>query len=367
MLEPIIVTVTAIHICLWLVLWVGFERSKRKSERFRHMNVDSGPSGDVSVIVAARNEISNLSALRQCLDQQSIQPYQILLIDDNSTDGTAEFFHDWSTQNPRLRVLSNPSTEQPRKKRALAFALSKTKTPFVALTDADCRPGEEWLSALVNYRAEDTVILGYSPFIAEPSFLNRIARLETFVAGFLGASAEGLGTPYTAVGRNIAYPVKLFNEVGGFGSSMHVLSGDDDLFVQNAAHRGAETVHAFGRDTYVPSVGPSSWTEWLRQKKRHTSASRSYRPHIKFWLGLFHVSSLAPWIAPLVLGVHGLILLALKLALEWLTIGRAAHVLNESSFTPLYPIWSFVYLLYNILVAPIGVVFGGPKDWRTNP
>ena len=59
----------------------------------------------ISVCVPARNEERNI---RACIDAILAQDYpnlEVIVIDDRSTDGTAEILHELSIQNTRLRIL----------------------------------------------------------------------------------------------------------------------------------------------------------------------------------------------------------------------------------------------------------------------
>lgn len=361
MITGILITCFVIQLLAWGLIAVGFERARRISD------VSLAPRADdsslrISVVVAARNEEKHIGNLIEALDRQTRIPEQILIVDDGSDDATGQLVKSWQQRQSNVEYLLNPNQAQPRKKNALTAAIARTQNANILLTDADCIPRPGWVKHMSHYFSQNNIVTGYSPFIKTGSWVNRVAAYETLMAGILGAATIGLDYPYTAVGRNIGYGKELFERVGGFSSSMNSLSGDDDLFVQHAHSEGARVVHAFGEQTYVPSHGPESWKEWFVQKRRHTSASRNYRPGTKFLLLIFHLSNLLVLVLPFVVGSIGWILLGSKLAAEWMVVGRAASVLDERSYVPLYPLWSCLYVIYNTIIAPVGVV-SRPKSW----
>ncbi len=70
---------------------------------------------------------------------------------------------------------------------------------------------------------------------------------------YLGMAIRGV--PYMGVGRNMAYRRSVFFANKGFGSHKHVVSGDDDLLVNNIA-KGENTQSSSARkltqDPFLP-------------------------------------------------------------------------------------------------------------------
>ena len=205
--------------------------------------------------------------------------------------------------------------------------------------------------------------MGYAPYRRGRGVLNGLARYETFVTGFLTAAAVGLGRPYMAVGRNLAYSKGLFADVGGFGRHARLLSGDDDLLVQEVVRRRAGAVRALlDEGTFVPSDAPTSWRAWLRQKRRHLSDGRAYPLPIQLHLALFQATAVGLWLAPALAGWRGAGLLALRLLLHRWALGEAADVLGEGDLLAHHPLFELGYALYNGVLAPLSMA-REPKRW----
>ncbi len=351
----------AVQLAYWLALRHGFERARRQGGPPRE-----APLLPVSVVVAARDEAAHLPALLAALTRQTHPRFEILIVDDASTDATPAIVRAWQADHANLRLLQITDPQPPRKKNALAHGIAEAAYDLLALTDADCAPPPKWLAVLARQHAaapETTLLLGYSPFRSAPGLLNRLARYETFVTGFLTAAAVGLGRPYMAVGRNLSYARDVFTRLGGFAHSLHAMSGDDDLLVQETARRRAAAIrHVFDPQTFVPSAPPASWRQWVRQKRRHLSAGRFYGRGIQAHLAFFHATGIALWAAPLVAGWVGAGLLAGKLLVQGLILRRAAHVLHERDLLPAQPVLELFYTAYNLVLAPLGLA-RMPKRW----
>jgi cellulose synthase/poly-beta-1,6-N-acetylglucosamine synthase-like glycosyltransferase len=351
--------VLAAHVAQWVALRQGMLRAKRRSDDL----LDTSGDVPISVVVAARNEREALPRLLEALVRQRHRPEAIIVIDDASTDGTAGIAREWRERHPHIRLVTVSDPQAPRKKNALTLGISVTPTDLIAFTDADCTPGPAWTEALARAAAVDRLLISHSPFRVDRGSVNFFSRYETFIAGYLSAAAAGLGRPYMAVGRNMCYARSLFDRVDGFEHSRDSLSGDDDLFVQHV-HRldAAEIVHIFAPGAFVPSDPPATWREWVRQKIRHTSAGRFYPTAIKVHLAAFQAANLLIWLSPVILGWTGALMLGIKLVVQGVILREGERLLNDRGYIRALPILDFGYALYNLLIAPIGLV-RMPKRW----
>ncbi len=349
----------------WTYLGVGFERSSRRSgQAVRSGATVAAPA--VSVVVSARNEEANLDSLLTKLRAQDYPDFEVVVVNDGSTDATAAIVDQHSGADARVRLVTVEPV-QPRKKHAISAGIRAARHSLIALTDADCRPHRSWLRQVILHYEDDytnRVIVGYGPYDRQPGAVNRVARYENFTTAFLTAAACGLGRPYMAVGRNIGYPRELFERVGGLDATMQSLSGDDDLFVQQAVRHGADVIHMFGAESFVPSPAPGSWSSWVRQKHRHTSAGRYYSRGVQAHIAAFQISGAAMWLAPLGLGWIGAAYFLLRLGVQHAVLRRAAAHFEERDLLTLHPLWDLTYSLYNMVIAPAGVLFS-PQRWRT--
>jgi len=123
------------------------------------------------------------------------------------------------------------------------------------------------------------IVLGYGPYEKEKGLLNKLIRFDTFMAAIQYLSASLAGKTYMGVGRNLAYKKTLFFRNKGFAKHNHILSGDDDLFVnENATSKN--TSIEIDPTSFTYSEPKHSFSKWFTQKKRHLSTAKYYRtPH----------------------------------------------------------------------------------------
>ena len=241
----------------------------------------------VSVIVCARNEAENLRNFLQAILEQDYPDYEVIVVNDCSEDDSFNVLGKYLVDYPHLKVSTiykDPKFTH-NKKFAQFIGIKAAKNDLLLFTDADCQPlSDKWISIMTSHFNEKTdFVLGYGGYLKEKGLLNRYIRFESmFIAmQYLGTAIRGV--PYMGVGRNLAYRRSLFFRNKGFGSHSHLASGDDDLFVNKIAKKGNTSVE-FRREAHTRSVPASDITEWFKQKKRHLTTARYYKPGSKFLL-----------------------------------------------------------------------------------
>jgi hypothetical protein len=137
------------------------------------------------------------------------------------------------------------------------------------------------------------------------------------------------------VGRNLAYRKRLFFENKGFGSYNHIISGDDDLFVNSKANK-KNTAVEFGTGTHTRSVPSSSFADWVKQKKRHLTTAPYYKLRDKFLLVLepltrmLYYATLVVLLSFLFFWQSAIIIFTLRLATQITVIHLVQKRLKES-------------------------------------
>ena len=253
-----------------------------------------------SVVICARNEKANLMRNLPLILGQDHPSFEVIVVDDGSTDGSATWLAEQATSEPRLRIVSLTAGEKsmPGKKEPLSLGIRAARAPWLALTDADCRPASAlWLAALDAATSDDRdFVLGYGAYERYPGWLNRVVQFETLHAAWQYLGWAQAGMPYMGVGRNLAYRKSVWEEQGGFAAHVDWPSGDDDLFV-NAAAKNGRVACALHPNAFTVSQPPQTWRDWFQQKFRHFSTGGSYRPMHRWVLGAYAMSHFGTYAA----------------------------------------------------------------------
>lgn len=258
----------------------------------------------VSVVICARNEQQNLELFLPLVLEQNYRDFEVIVVDDCSVDDTDMLLKRFTQKYSNLRYTAIKPDDKfsHGKKLALTIGIKAAKNDWVLLTDADCKPASEnWIATMAsNFNESNQIVLGYGGYLPGRGLLNKIIRFDTLFIALQYLSFALMGKPYMGVGRNLAYRKDLFFKTKGFASHSHLDSGDDDLFVNQVAKKNTTAVE-FRHASHTRSVAESTFSGWLKQKKRHLSSSPLYKSSTKIWLALEPVSRLLFWICAAIL------------------------------------------------------------------
>lgn len=266
------------------LLMKGFsDLSKNLKGRKATSSPESFPS--VSIVVAARNEARNLPRLLSCLLQQNYpgEKLEVLIVDDRSEDETWDILIRAERAHRSLKALrvTDLLPDFAPKKRALDLAIRSSRGEIVLLTDADCTPPPTWVRTTVSfYRDGVNAVLGFSPYRFDkplPRIVESMLALDYFSLAAIAAASVGLGRPLTATGTNLSYRRSTFLQAEGFENIKRWVSGDDDLFIQRAAHEKlGRFSYALSPNAFVPAAAPMSWQQFWNQRIRYASKVKQY-------------------------------------------------------------------------------------------
>jgi hypothetical protein len=282
---------------------------------------ETGPFSPVSVIVCFRNEEEMIkNCLISILKQEYPGGFEVIAVDDNSTDDSAAIVEKLIPKfGSQLRLLQ-PGPTRPGKKDALTFGITNAHHEHILLTDADCLipPTSEWLTLMTApLRAGAELVLGVGeyaqtgglpfPFSPDPSpgergdgsdgsdgkmsnsTVDHFQRFEAIYVSIKYLSFAQVGLPYMGVGRNLAYQKSFFLRSGGFEKHADLPGGDDDLLVGGSAKRSSTMCVTHPRARTFSAVS-GSWPVFLRQRMRHQSVGFRYRFVHQLALGLVALS-----------------------------------------------------------------------------
>ena len=327
----------------------------------------------VSVIVCAKNEAENVTKFIPLLADQNYPDYEIVLIDDASSDDTLEIFEAFEKQYANIRLVKVQNNEAfwGNKKFALTLGIKAARKEYLLFTDADCYPtSKDWITQMTSqFTLHKTIILGYGAYEKiKGSFLNKIIRFETLLTAVQYFSWAKMGKPYMGVGRNLAYKREEFFKVNGFMDHMKVRSGDDDLFINQAANH-KNTAICYSPESFTISAPKTSYKTWFQQKRRHVSTASYYKSFDKFQLGLFFFSQLSFFILAILLLafqfqwmiVAGLIVV--RYIVTWFTLGYASGKLHEKDVMYWFPIIELIHIFTQLNVYFTNS-FSKPVHWK---
>jgi len=346
------ITIIQLFYYLFFFSRLAFFRTTKKNQSQQH---------PVSVIICARDEDENLARnLPGVLVQQYPTTHEIIVVNDNSVDDSKFILQELKKTFKSLQIveLTQEAKLISGKKYPLSIGIKEAKHEVLLLTDADCVPASEfWITKMQDGYQENTeIVLGYGGYHKTKGILNKLIRFETFHSAMQYLSFALAGMPYMGVGRNLSYKKNLFFRNKGFSSINHIPGGDDDLFINKVA-TAANTAVVIDPEAITRSIPKTTWSGWLKQKTRHFSTARFYKPVHKFFLGLYVFSQFLYY--PVLAVAFFIcdwrivaILLGFRLIVQAIIFRKAMAKTGEADLWPWFLLLDFWMFIYYIIFAP---------------
>ncbi len=294
-----------------------------------------GPTKQISVVVAFRNEERHLAALLQTLFAQSYPPerYEVICVDDHSSDGSSAMVTDFASRHRNIKLLQLPPNLE-GKKRALALGVAAAQFEFIATTDADCKVPERWLESVSShFMPETNMLVGAVRLQADTTVFSKLQAMEFSSLIGSGFATLAFGIPTMANGANLAYRKSAFERVGGYEGSWHVASGDDEHLMHKIAKQFPNSVYPMAVSESVVTTSPQALlSDFVQQRLRWAGKWKFNQSRFSKSLAVFvflfqitYVMSLGLLLSNVVDKRQMVLLLSFKWVLEFLFL-YAVHL-----------------------------------------
>lgn len=320
---------------------------------YKTKKITSLDAPPVSVIIAARNEEDNLFNNIELILNQDYPEFEVVVVNHQSIDNSKHILMALQKIYKNLRVIEIEKNRHLKigKKLPITLGVKSSKYEHLLYTDADCKPvSNQWIRMMVeNFSDKKEIVLGYGPYKKQKGFLNRMIRFDTVQIAVNYFSFALNGLPYMGVGRNMAYKKSRFMAVGGFKSHYGIPSGDDDLFIRDAATRKNVSIE-IRPESYCYSEPKVTWEDWFRQKRRHYGTSNEYKVFTRALLGIFPmmlVLQLLTFVSLLLFTEFrfwSLVIFGILLIMRWFWQSFNFRKLNAGSLAAFYPVLEYVHI-----------------------
>lgn len=368
MVISLLLGLTLFYVASVLLLLIGLFRLKEGNNREQPL---------VSVVIPARNEEDKIGRSLSCLVAQDYpqDKFEVIVVDDRSTDRTTEVVQGFSKQYPQIRLLQvkDISLSLAPKKRALDLGIRGAQGQIILTTDADCCPRPGWISGIVRHFEPGVgLVAGFSPI--EPdgrgySWWEKFLALDSLALATVAAGGIGLGLGLTCTGRNLAYRKEVYQGLGGFGRAGRLPSGDDDLFLQSVNRNTHWKLrYATSPKTQVPTDPPQGLREFIEQRKRHGSKGFYYPRGLTGALILVYLYNILLLITvPLSLISLGwssmpLFSLTLKALTEFLLLLKGGLLFRKLGWLTFFPLGELLHIPYVVIFGAWGTF--GKYRWK---
>lgn len=334
----------------------------------------------ISVVVVARNEEETIST---CLDSLLEQNYpsdkfQIIVVDDHSTDSTLKIIRSHSEKNAQIKCLQLGENVT-GKKQGITKAIEFSSAELIVTTDADCRMGVSWLSSIASFYKNTDAKMVVAPvsFYNEKTIFEKMQSLEFMALIACGGASLFFKKAIMCNGANLAYTKSGFLEVNGFEKNESKASGDDVLLMYKINEQfPGKVLFLKDSDAIVYTKPMDSLKKFVHQRKRWASKGFSalnaetkrvsmlvymFSAYLVFVPLIGAVCFLNTPFYPLFIGIC-LILIGIKCIIDFLLLFLSASFFGKRGFLVFFIPEQIIYMVYVVFFGLLGSI--GKYEWK---
>ena len=299
----------------------------------------------LSVIICGENQLEAIQRNMLHILEQRYPLFEVIYVDMASTDETRSYLESLEEEYDHFYVTYLPDSAKyiSRRKLAQTIGIKASKYDWLVFTEADCRPSsDKWLFSLAQSMSESTdIVLGYHRTQKISSWFNSFTSYDNLLLQmrFLGLAL--INQPYMGIGRNMAYRKSLFNGIKAYSNQLNLQRGEDEVFINQTAN-SRNTKVALHPESAVEAEPFHFWKSWKYMKGSHLLSMSRFNGIKHYLMGfetltrfLFQVLAVLLLVVTLIWGqwvifILTLILILLRVLIQWLVVNRLAKQLGEA-------------------------------------
>ncbi len=332
-----------------------------------------------SIIIPARNESLNIEKCLKTIfaNEYPKNLYEIIVVDDYSTDNTAEIVRQMQNQNSNLHLIQLENLLHKKqlnsyKKKAIEIAIQQSTGAYIVTTDADCIIPLKWLWCIDRFIRESEAVFVAAPvrFQDSGSFVSKFQCLDFLSLQGITAAAVGAGFHSMCNGANLAYSKKVFLEVGGFKGIDNIASGDDMMLMHKIYKQHKNGIgFMFSNEAVVVTQPMPTWKDFFNQRIRWASKADKFDDkRIIAVLALVYLLNISFIAVPVIafwyweLWIWWVIMLLVKVLIELRFMWPVAFFFHQQKLLWWFPVMQPFHILYTVIAGWLGKF--GTYKWK---
>ncbi|WP_439182058.1 glycosyltransferase [Carboxylicivirga taeanensis] len=334
----------SVQIISWYVQWM------RSHEYHAGQTSQKG----ISLIIPFKDEASNLPALLQSLEAQTYKNWELILVNDHSTDNGVAILEELLVSFKGPATIINSS--QTGKKAALLEGAKQAQYPLLVTTDADCTFSSNWLSTLSAYaeKYSPDLLIGPVSLKKAKGFLQRFQQVDFTALQISGAAAALQQQAIMCNGANLLCSKDLYLKAH---LQPNIASGDD-MFLLEWMKSQHKSIHFIKSKAALVETAPVSQAKALLQQRARWAAKAPHYKDKRIVLTgaivaavnlVLILSFIGSWFIPELWKLWG-IYLFIKCLVDYMLLkaGSDSYKLKITLFEVIF--WQLLYPLYVITV-----------------
>ena len=260
----VLLTIYSVIFLIEILLIVSF------ALKFKSPKSDAITNTRLSILVCARNEESNLPQILESLiaSDYPLSEVEILVGDDDSTDGTPDVIRKYSDENPIIRYVSIKHEKDGliAKGNVLAQLVDQSKFEKILIIDADMVVDAQWLSTMSGLLEQFDLVSGYTMIDRKSDRVGDQFFDWAVVLHSMKAMSDAF-QPISILGNNMGFVKSAYDQVNGF-RGLGPTDVEDLALLRRFQKLGLKTFQLMGATGIAYSKAQKGYASVLTQRVR---------------------------------------------------------------------------------------------------
>jgi cellulose synthase/poly-beta-1,6-N-acetylglucosamine synthase-like glycosyltransferase len=355
---------------LFLLIIIGRRILFSKLRTTSHSKKQALNLTELTVIVPLRNEEVNIKRLVSCIEQSTRLPYEIIFVDDHSTDNSYQYLNEFIKGRSSFKMIQL-GAHHLGKKHAVRSGILEAKTEFVLMLDADVVFDTDFFENLSTLKKHDLIILPVKMF--HKKWYQHFFIIDVYIANAVNEGISGLLRPVMASGANLVCHREKFLSWDS-QRNFDFLGGDDLHILKDFRNNNGVVAIEIDSKFSVLTEAPDTFKAFFSQRLRWSKNAMHVRDHLSSFLvmlQLFFTFSIFIFLCYFLVNSHvkeAVLLGSFKILFDLLLFYSFFKNKNQLLTLSLLPIYELVFPIY-ILILCFGVLFINPfwKNRKVQP
>lgn len=325
----------------------------------------------ISIIVTSRNYLEQLQELLPTLLSQDYPDFEIVVVDDCSTDGTDWLLAELKISHGNLKTTKIIQETDFPNALAITIGVRASSKEWLVYLSPLCRiTDNQWLKNYAQRLEPDKeVSIGYMHFNEATGSYKSWLRFENFTSYLLSGAGQACSVAMPVFEFNLAYRRETFLDLRGFAAVLDSPFSENELFINKIGTRKNTVVH-INKMTPVAFTGETEWIDLVEFKKKQLMLRRKFSAGQRIFRTLNLISRLVLTasliflliVSPLlfwILGTWGFLLI---FEMTWIAV--ATKKMGEKNFLPMLLVYKAFLPFINISFVIVQLFTGQKRKWK---
>ena len=253
-----------------------------------------GAHPSISIIIPSRNYEENLRELIPTLLDQDYPDFEVVVVDDCSSDGTEWYLAGLKLESHRIktsRIIQE--TDFPNALVITIGVRAATKEWLIFLNPLCRVKSKDWLKSFAaGMTPKAEAVFGFVNYVNREGSMQKLIRYENLDSFLLSGSARYFGFPMPVTDMNMAYKREQFLDLKGFAGVLDARFSENELYINKISSK-KNTSFLLDRSSIVDFKGETDWHDGTNYKKKQLMLKRKFTSGQNVFLLINSLSRLA--------------------------------------------------------------------------